>query len=349
MTIKRHKTKKVKINSLTIGGNAPIVVESMTNADVHSSSRIARQINQLSEAGCGLVRISLPDIRSAQIIPKIKEKTNVPLMGDIHFDHKIALEAIAYGIHSIRLNPGNIRKKEKIKEVIKKIKEKNIPVRIGANAGSVNRNKYKTSDADALVKSVMEHIKIFEQEGYYNLIVSLKSSDVETTIKAYQKFSKIRNYPLHIGITEAGTLFSGTIKSSVGLGILLSQGLGDSIRVSLSCDPVKEVHTAYKILQSLGLSKKRIEIISCPTCGRTGINVEKIAATIEKKTMGFNKNIKVAVMGCIVNGPGEAKEADIGVAGSGKEAILFKKGKLVKKITRDKIIPEILDFITLYA
>ena len=309
MTIKRHKTRKIKINSLTIGGNAQIVVESMTNADVHSSNRIARQINQLSEAGCGLVRISLPDIRSARIIPEIIKKINIPLMGDIHFDHKIALEAISYGIHSIRLNPGNIRGKEKIKEVVKKIKEKNIPVRIGANAGSINRRKYKTSDSDALVKSVMEHIKIFEKERYYNLIVSLKSSDVETTIKAYQKFSKIRNYPLHIGITEAGTLFSGTIKSSVGLGILLSQGLGDSIRASLSCDPVKEVHTAYKILNSLGLSKRGIEIISCPTCGRTGINVEKIAGIIEKKTMGLNKNIKIAVMGCIVNGPREAKKA----------------------------------------
>ncbi len=345
MKIKRHKTRRVKIKNLAIGGNAPIIVESMTNVDVHSVPKIARQINQLEEAGCKLVRISLPDIKSARLVSIIQSKIKIPLMGDIHFDYQIALEAIDRGINSIRLNPGNIRQKDKIKLIATKAKEKNITVRIGANVGSINRTKYKKINADTLLKSVMEHISLFEKEKYYNLIVSLKSSDVLATIEAYQKFSKMRDYPLHIGITEAGTKFSGAIKSSVGMGILLYQGLGDTIRVSLACDPVAEVYAGYKILQSLGIYKQGVDVIACPTCGRTGIDVEKIANIIEQKTRGIRKNIKVAVMGCIVNGPGEAKEADIGVAGSQKEAILFKKGKLVKKIKRDKIISELLSYL----
>ncbi len=345
MTIKRHKTRKSRIRCLSIGGSSPIVVESMTTADPHSVSKVVKQVRQLTEAGCGLVRISLPDIESAKLVPRIKDRINVPLMGDIHFDHRIAIEAIDRGIDSIRLNPGNIRRKDKIKLIIDRVKEKNIVVRVGANSGSVDRRKYKRNNADALVKSAMEHVKIFEKEDYRNLIVSLKSSDVKTTIDAYREFSKIRDYPLHIGITEAGTEFSGTIKSSVGLGILLSEGLGDTIRVSLSCDPVKEVYAGYKILRSLGLSGRGIDVISCPTCGRAGINVEKIANAIEQKTMNLEQSLKVAVMGCIVNGPGEAREADIGVAGSSTHAILFKKGQPVKKIDKNRIMPELLKYI----
>jgi len=341
MKIKRHKTRKIKIRNLFIGGNTPVVVESMTNVNVHNLPHIIKQIIKLEQAGCQLVRISLPDIKSTQLIPQIKAKTKIPLMGDIHFDHRIALEAVEQNIDSIRLNPGNIRQKDKIKLIIQKVKAKNITVRIGANAGSIDRSKYRKADADALVKSAMEHIKIFENYQYRNLIVSLKSSDVAITVEAYRKFSKIRDYPLHIGITEAGTKYSGIIKSSVGMGILLSEGLGDTMRVSLACDPVEEVYTAYKILQSLGLYKG-IEVIACPTCGRTGIDVEKIANAIENKTRGIQKNIKIAVMGCIVNGPGEAKDADIGVAGSKKHAILFKKGKLIKKIKKQDILSELL-------
>lgn len=345
MSIKRNKTKEVRINNLKIGNNAPIVIESMTTAHVHSVSKIVKQINGLSEAGCQLVRISLPDIRSAELIPEIKKKIKIPIMGDIHFDYRIALKAIEMGIDSIRLNPGNIKQKDKIKSVIDAVKKKNIAVRVGANSGSIDRSKYKKNNSSALVKSVMEHIKIFEKEKYSNLIVSLKSSDVITTIEAYKKFSKIRNYPLHIGITEAGAKDSGTIKSSAGLGVLLYHGLGDTIRVSLSCDPVEEVYVGYKILHSLGLYKNMVDIISCPTCGRKGIDVEKIANILEKETRGIKKPLKVAVMGCVVNGPGEAKEADIGVAGSSKEAILFKKGKFIKKIKKDKIVKELLSFI----
>ncbi|MBU1078736.1 MAG: flavodoxin-dependent (E)-4-hydroxy-3-methylbut-2-enyl-diphosphate synthase [Spirochaetes bacterium] len=345
MKIKRHKTRKVRIGDLKIGGNEPIAVESMTNADVYSPSKIIKQIKQLEKAGCKLVRISLPDLRSASYISTIKKNTMIPLMGDIHFDYRIALKAIEEGIDSIRLNPGNIRQKDKVRLLVQKVKERKITVRVGSNAGSVDRNRYKKNDADALVKSVMEHIRIFEKAKYYNLIVSLKSSDVMTTVSAYEKFSKIRNYPLHIGITEAGTRFSGTVKSSVGLGLLLARGLGDTIRVSLSCDPVEEIYTGYKILQSLGLYKNMVDIISCPTCGRAGIDVEKIAAIIENRVRGLNRKLKVAVMGCIVNGPGEAREADIGVAGSSKEAILFKKGKMVKKIDPDKVIDELVGYI----
>ncbi len=344
MKIIRHKTRKVKIKDLIISSSNPVAVESMINADAHNISKIIKQINQLERAGCMLVRISLPDIVSAKLVSKIKEKVNVPLMGDIHFDYRIAMEAIHQGIDSIRLNPGNIQK-EKIKLLVEKVKEQNIAVRVGANTGSINRTKYKKNNANALINCVMEHIRIFEKAKYYNLIVSLKSSDVLTTIEAYQKFSKIRDYPLHIGITEAGTKFSGTIKSAAGLGVLLYQGLGDTIRVSLSCDPVEEVYVGYKILQSMGLYNNMVDIISCPTCARACINVEKIANIIEKKTRALKKPIKIAVMGCIVNGPGEAKDADIGVAGSKSEAILFKKGNFVKKINRDKIIMELLEFI----
>lgn len=345
---KRHQTKVVKIGNVLVGGNNPIVIESMTNVDVYDVEKIVSQILECEKAGCQLIRITLPDLKAAELIKEIKSKINIPLMGDIHFDYQIALKAIEQGIDSIRLNPGNIKNNEKIEEIIKQVKEKNIPVRVGANAGSIDRNKYKKLNADALVNSVMEHITLFEKYKYENLIVSLKASDVNMTIEAYEKFSKIRNYPLHIGITEAGTKFSGSIKSAVGIGVLLYLGLGDTLRVSLSSNPVDEILAGYKILQSLGLYENMIDIISCPTCGRTGIDVEGIANEIEKATFFIKKKLKVAIMGCIVNGPGEAKEADIGVAGSQNEVILFKKGKMEKKILREDITRELLDYISNY-
>jgi (E)-4-hydroxy-3-methylbut-2-enyl-diphosphate synthase len=266
-------------------------------------------------------------------------------MADIHFDYRIALSAIEYGIDSLRLNPGNIREPEYVKKVVDAVKEKNMTVRIGVNSGSINRKKYPHPTPEALVDSAFEHIKIFEQENFFNIIVSLKSTDVLTTIRAYEIFSKKSDYPLHIGITEAGTQFSGAIKSSVGIGVLLYEGLGDTLRVSLSGNPVTEVTTGYKILQALGLREHGVEVIACPTCGRAEIDVEKIALDIENSTSNINKHIKIAVMGCIVNGPGEAMDADVGVACSKNEAIIFKKGKIIKKITHNQIKDELINAI----
>ncbi|MDD5066860.1 MAG: flavodoxin-dependent (E)-4-hydroxy-3-methylbut-2-enyl-diphosphate synthase [bacterium] len=343
--IKRHKTRVVRIGSLVLGNSHPIAVESMTNANVHEPDAIIRQIRELERAGCRLVRIALPDLASTEHIPFIRSRTRVPLMGDIHFDHRIALAAMDKGIDSLRLNPGNIRQKEKIAEVVRKVKEKKITVRIGANSGSVDRSRYRKNDSDALVKSALEHIRIFEQFQYRNLIVSLKSTDILTTIRAYKKFSRLRNYPLHIGITEAGTRFSGSIKSAAGLAILLYEGLGDTLRISLAGDPVHEVIAGYRLLKDMGLYKKSVEVIACPTCGRTGFDVERTADEIEQRTSPIRKDVTVAVMGCIVNGPGEAGEADIGVAGSGGRIILFKKGRVIRNIKRKEILAEILDFI----
>lgn len=345
MKIKRHKTNVVNIGDLAIGGKNPIVIESMTNVDPYDVNAIVQQINQLAEQGCLLVRIALPEVKAASLVSQIKARVKIPLMGDIHFDYRIALEAINQNIDSLRLNPGNIRQKDKIEEIVKRVKAKNIPVRIGVNAGSIDEKKYKHHDINALVKSAMEHVRIFEHYKFNQIIISLKSSNVLETIEAYKKFSTLRNYPLHIGITEAGTKFSGTIKSALGVGILLYEGLGDTIRISLAGDPVYEVIVGYKILKDLGLYKNQVEVIACPTCGRTEFPVEEIANEIEKQCVTIKKNIKVAVMGCVVNGPGEAKDADIGVAGSRHQIILFKKGKYVKTIKEEEIIPEIMGFI----
>lgn len=343
--IRREKTRVVKIGPLAIGGAHPVAVESMTNAASRDASGIIAQIRELEKAGCDLVRLALPDLEAARLVSRIRSQVSVPLMGDVHFDHRIALEAADRGIDSLRLNPGNIRQKDRVAEIVKKVKEKNIPVRIGANAGSVDRSRYKKNDADALVKSVLEHARVFEEHGFYKLIVSLKSHDVPATIEANKKFSRLRDYPLHIGITEAGTRFSGAVKSAVGVGILLYEGLGDTVRISLSGDPVEEVIVGHRILQALGLEKNRVEIISCPTCARTVFDVEGVASAIEKRTLNIRKNVRVAVMGCVVNGPGEAKEADIGVAGSPGKIVLFKKGRPVRSISRDQIIPEIMKYI----
>ncbi len=345
MKIKRHKTVKVKINELEIGGNAPIRVESMTNTNPHKPAETIAQINKLKAAGCELVRIALPDLKSAEYVKDIKKETNISLMADIHFDYKIAIKAIENGIDSLRLNPGNIREPKNIKKVVERVKEKNMVVRIGVNSGSINRKKYPQPTADALIDSAFDHIKIFEELDFHNIIISLKSTDVLTTIEAYEKFSQISNYPLHIGITEAGTQFTGAVKSAVGLGVLLYKGLGDTLRVSLSGDPVTEITTGFKILQSLGLRERGIEVIACPTCGRAEIDVEKIALEIEKNTAHIEKHLKVAVMGCIVNGPGEAMDADIGIACSKTDAILFKHGKIIKKIKHSEIINELLNNI----
>ncbi len=345
MKQKRHKTIKVKIGELEIGGNAPVRVESMVNVSPYNPAEIIKQINELEKAGCELVRITLPDEKSTEYISNIKKNTRIPIMGDIHFDYKIAVKAIENGIDALRLNPGNIRDKNKLKEVVKRVKDKNMVVRIGVNSGSINRSKYKEVTPDAMVDSAFEHIELFEAYNFTNIIVSLKATDVLTTIESYKKFIKLRNYPLHIGITEAGTQFTGSIKSSVGLGILLYEGIGDTLRVSLSGDPVVEVIVGYKILQSLRLREHGIEVIACPTCGRAEIDVEKIALEIEKRSADIEKNIKVAVLGCIVNGLGEAGDADVGIAGTKNESILFKNGKIIKKVKNSELIDELLKLI----
>ncbi len=346
--IKRKKTRRVYIGKVAVGGGADITVQSMVKLSPDNEKEIIKQIQELEKVGCHIVRIALPTIEACDKIPIIKRNTNIPIVGDIHFDYRIAIKSIENGIDGIRLNPGNIREKNKVKSIVKLAKQRKIPIRVGVNSGSIDRKKYPVADADALVKSAMEHIKILEDENFTDIIVSLKSTDILTTVEAYEKFSEIRDYPLHIGITEAGTKFYGTIKSAIGIGILLYKGLGDTIRVSLSASPVEEVIVGHKILQALGISKQAVEVISCPTCGRVEFDVIHTAEEIERLTVGIKKQLKVAVMGCIVNGPGEAKDADIGAAGSKDEALLFVKGKIIKKIKPDMIVSEIVNYIRNY-
>jgi (E)-4-hydroxy-3-methylbut-2-enyl-diphosphate synthase len=331
------KTKSIKIRNLTIGAGAPIAVQSMTKTLTTDVNATIKQIQSLEKCGCEIVRISIPDETSLKAFEKIREKTDIPLVADIHFNYRLALGAIDAGADKIRINPANIGSWSRVVEIINKAKKKKIPIRIGINAGS-----FKNIKVD-IAEETMKMVKKFEEEKFYDLVLAVKSSNVLETINAYRKISKLTNYPLHIGITEAGTEFSGTIKSSVGLGVLLAEGIGDTIRVSLSAEPEREVAVAYEILKSLGLRKHGVEIISCPTCSRTDINIVKIAKEIEKQTQNLNKNIKIAIMGCAVNGPGEASHADIGIAGGKGEALLFKNGKTIKKIAEATIVKSLLE------
>ncbi len=343
--MKRKKTKKVKIGGIEIGGGAPVAVQSMTNTPTKNAAAAIGQIKKLEKAGCEIIRVSIPDIKSAAALKKIKKAVKIPVVADIHYDYRLALISMDNGADKIRINPGNIGSREKVKEIISAAKANGAAVRIGVNAGSVKKNigsKFripgKNKTVIYMLRNLLEHVEFFEKNRFRNIVVSLKASDVPATVEAYKLFSKYRDYPLHIGITEAGTEVSGAIKSSAGLGILLYEGLGDTIRVSLSADPVKEVFTAYKILDCLGLRKRGVEIISCPTCARTEINVIETAKKLEKELVDVEKPVKVAVMGCGVNGPGEAKHADIGVTGSGKYGIIFRKGRIVKKIDKKNLI-----------
>lgn len=335
------------MGNVAVGGSNEIRVESMIKASPYNEKEIIEQINSLEKAGCEIVRIALPDLDSCNKISIIKKFTKIPIVGDIHFDYRIALKSIENGIDSIRLNPGNIREIDKVKLITKLAKEKKVSIRIGVNSGSLDRKKYPAVTSNAMVESALEHIKILEDEGFYDIIVSLKSTDIITTINAYEEFAKIRDYPFHIGITEAGTKFSGSIKSSIGIGILLYKGLGDTIRVSLSSSPIDEVFVAYKILSYLNLRKNGIEIISCPTCGRAEIDVKKIAEEVEEKigNIKIKKDLKIAIMGCVVNGPGEAKDSDFGIAGASKKAAVFINGKIIKTIEPENIVSEILKYV----
>lgn len=342
--MQRNKTKVIKIGNIYIGGNHHIAIQSMTNTKTKDVEATVKQIKKLEKVGCEIIRVAVFDEQDAQAIKEIKKQIHIPLVADIHFDYRLALTAIDSGIDKLRINPGNIGSIDKIKMVVEKCKERNIPIRIGVNAGSLEKDlkeKYQDNISDALVESARRHVKILEDLEFYDIAISLKASNALTTIEAYQKASQAFDYPLHIGITEAGTKFSGTIKSSIGLGVLLYQGIGDTLRVSLSSDPIDEIKVAKEILSTFGLFNKPI-LISCPTCGRLQYNMLDIVQEIEDflDELG-NSKIKVAIMGCAVNGPGEAKEADIGIAGGKNGALLIKKGEIIRRIEEKKIVEEL--------
>ena len=336
----RKQTNVVKVGNCFIGGNYPILIQSMCNIKTSKVKEVVSQIKELEANGCQIIRVSVLDEADAYAISDIVKEINIPLVADIHFDYKLALIAIDSGISKLRINPGNIGSVENIKKVVTKCKEKHIPIRIGVNSGSCEKGlllKYGGPTSSCLVESALRHVKILEDLGFYDIVVSVKASDVTTTIASYIELSEKIKYPLHVGVTEAGTEFSGTIKSSVGIGALLSLGIGDTIRVSLTSDPVNEVKVAKEILSSLGLYKK-IELVSCPTCGRTQYDMIPLVKKIEKYIETLpNVDLKIAIMGCVVNGPGEASDADIGIAGGNKSAVLFKKGQIIKKLNEDEI------------
>ncbi len=342
----RDNTKVVHIGNKVIGGGNPIMIQSMTNTRTEDIDATVAQILQLEEAGCDIIRCTVPTQQAADAVKEIKKQIHIPLVADIHFDHKMALAAIENGANKIRINPGNIGNQDKIRSVVAAAKERNVPIRVGVNSGSLERNlveKYGGVTAEGLVESALDKIDIIEKCGYDNMVISIKSSNVPLCVAAHELLAQKVNYPLHVGITEAGTVYSGNIKSSVGLGIILNQGIGDTIRVSLSGDPVEEIKTAKTILRVLGLRKNGIEVISCPTCGRTKIDLIGLANQVETMVQGYDLNIKVAVMGCAVNGPGEAKEADIGIAGGTGEGLLIKKGEIIKKVPEDQLLALLKD------
>ncbi|MDA8241691.1 MAG: flavodoxin-dependent (E)-4-hydroxy-3-methylbut-2-enyl-diphosphate synthase [Nitrospiraceae bacterium] len=341
MPLKRKKTRTIYVGGVAIGGCSPISVQSMTKTDSRNAKATARQIRTLEKAGCEIIRIAVPDMDAAETLGKIKRSVSIPIIADIHFDWKLALEAVRQGIDGLRINPGNIGARWKVEEVVTAARDRHIPIRIGVNAGSLSKKllaKYHHPSPEALVESAAEHIGILESLQFRDIKVSLKASNVPTTVDAYRLFSKKFRYPLHIGISEAGPSFTGMIKSSVGLGILLAEGIGDTVRVSLSAEPAEEVRVAFEILKSLGLREKGANIVSCPTCGRCEIDIRGLAAKVENLLKDVHKPITVAVMGCIVNGPGEAREADVGIAGGKGTGLLFKKGKIVRRLKESELL-----------
>ena len=344
----RRKTRRVKVGNLEIGRNSPISVQSMTNTDTKNISDTVSQIKRMEKEGCELVRVAVPDLESCCSLPLIKKEINIPLVADIHYDYKLALKSIESGVDGLRINPGNIGNDEKIKLVIKSAKRINLPIRFGINSGSLDKNilkKYKKPTPGALVESAVNVIKILDELNYHNVIFSIKSTNTINTIEANNIFSSKHDYPLHLGITEAGPSFQGIIKSSVGIGSLLFQGIGDTIRVSLTGDPVEEIKVGYEILKVLHLRQRSPDLISCPTCGRCKVDLSKIVKKVERKICNINKPLTIAIMGCMVNGPGEAREADIGVAFDKKSGVLFKKGKILGKYSSEIIIKKLLEEI----
>ena len=337
----RDETRKVRIGDVTIGGGSPIAIQSMTNTKTEDAEATAEQILALEKAGCEIIRCAVPTMEAAQAIGRIKERIHIPLVADIHFDYRLAIAAIENGADKIRINPGNIGDADRVQAVVDKAKERQIPIRVGVNSGSLEKSlveRYGGVTAEGLAQSAMDKVHMIENMGYDNLVVSIKSSDVMMCVKAHEMTARECPYPLHVGITEAGTLLAGNIKSSIGLGLILSQGIGDTIRVSLTGAPVEEIRSGKIILKTLGLRQGGIEVVSCPTCGRTKIDLIGLANQVEDMVEDIPLNIKVAVMGCVVNGPGEAKEADIGIAGGVGEGLLIKKGEVVKKVKEDQLL-----------
>ncbi|MFB0520097.1 MAG: flavodoxin-dependent (E)-4-hydroxy-3-methylbut-2-enyl-diphosphate synthase [Desulfatiglandales bacterium] len=333
--MKRRESRQIDIGGVKIGGGAPVVVQSMTNTAPHDVAATVNQVDCLTNAGCELVRLAVPDMKAASALREIKSQAGIPIIADIHFDYRLALAAIENGADGLRLNPGNISGRKEIQEIVAAARYQAIPIRIGVNSGSLNRatlRKYGHPTPDAMVESAMSHVRILEDLDFHLIKISLKSSYVLHMISAYRLLSEKVDYPLHLGVTEAGGLISGTVKNSLGIGLLLSEGIGDTIRVSLTRDPVEEVKVAYDILRALGLRQRGAEIISCPTCGRCQIDLFTLVETIENALNQITTPIKVAIMGCVVNGPGEAREADIGIAGGRGQGTLFKKGRLIKKV-----------------
>jgi (E)-4-hydroxy-3-methylbut-2-enyl-diphosphate synthase len=337
----RDKTRPVQIGALQVGGGAPIAVQSMTNTDTRDVEATCDQIQRLAAAGCDIVRVAIPDQKAAQALGSIRQKTTLPLVADIHFSHRLALMALDAGVDKLRINPGNIGSKERVQEVVRAAQSRGVPIRIGVNAGSLEKDllaKYGRATPQAMVESALKHVAILEELGFFDILISVKAFDVLTTWQAYRLLASRRNYPLHIGITEAGTPWAGSIRSAVGLGLILGQGLGDTIRVSLTGDPVEEVRVGYEILKALNLRQRGPILISCPTCGRCQIDLPRLANEVERRLAHINQPVAVAVMGCEVNGPGEAREADIGIAGGKNAAYLFRHGQMVRKLSTDEVV-----------
>lgn len=344
----RKRKRIVNIGGVKIGGDNPVAIQSMCNTDTRDVITTVNQIHALQDAGCEIIRVAVPDMEAARAVGEIKKQINIPLVADIHFDYRLAIECMKNGVDKVRINPGNIGSSERVRQVVDMAKECSVPIRIGVNGGSLEKDllqKYGGVTADALAESAMRHVEILDELNFSDIVVSIKISDVPKMISAYKIFDAVSDIPLHIGVTESGTLKAGTLKSAVGIGALLSMGIGDTMRVSLTADPIEEIYSAYDIQNVLGLRKTGAEIISCPTCGRTQIDLIPIANEVEKRTRNIKKPIKIAVMGCAVNGPGEAREADIGIAGGKGEGLIFKKGEIVKKVPENEIVDELMNEI----
>jgi len=349
MMIERRKTRQIQVGDVLIGGDAPISVQSMTNTDTGDARRTIAQIHELEKAGCEIIRVAVPDMEAAAALRNIRENIRIPLIADIHFDWRLAVAAVENGAQGIRINPGNIGGPAKLAKVIDAAKAHRVPVRVGVNSGSIEKDllrKYgypTPATPDSLIESALRNVGLLEKQGFYDIKISIKSSDVLTTVAGYRLLAQRTDYPLHIGVTEAGGLIAGTVKSSVALGILLFEGIGDTFRISLTRDPVEEVRVGFELLRALRIRERGPEMISCPTCGRTGIDLFSLAEAVEKYLQTMETKLKVAVMGCVVNGPGEAREADIGIAGGKGVGIIFKKGKIFKKVKEEELLPVFLE------
>lgn len=342
--IQRRKTRQIQVGGVKIGGDAPVAVQSMTNTKTQDAAATLAQIRKLADLGCDIIRCAVPDMDAALALKEITARSPIPVIADIHFDYRLALQALESGVDGLRLNPGNIGGSENVRAVVEAAKPRQVPIRIGVNAGSLPKDlleKYGHHAAEALVEAAWRHIRILEEMDYGNIKVSLKCHDVPLTLDAYRLLAGQCDYPLHVGITEAGTVHSGLIKSAVGIGTLLAEGIGDTIRVSLTGDPAEEVKAGFEILKALGLRQHGPTLISCPTCGRTSINLEKLAAQVEQRLADMPEPISVAVMGCVVNGPGEAREADVGIAGGKGEGLVFRKGEILKKVPEEELVPSL--------